>query len=74
MIGKWGFGPEDGDQPSHPNSRGFEEFYGYIDHGHAHEYYPQYLWHNGAKETVAANANGAKGAYARSAPQRTPSS
>ncbi|MFE6910752.1 sulfatase-like hydrolase/transferase [Streptomyces erythrochromogenes] len=64
VIGKWGFGPEDGDQPSHPNSRGFEEFYGYIDHGHAHDYYPQYLWHNGAKETVAANADGAKGAYA----------
>ncbi|MFF3724100.1 sulfatase-like hydrolase/transferase [Streptomyces erythrochromogenes] len=64
VIGKWGFGPEDGDQPSHPNSRGFEEFYGYIDHGHAHEYYPQYLWRNGTKETVAANANGAKGAYA----------
>ncbi|MEU9256467.1 sulfatase-like hydrolase/transferase [Streptomyces sp. NPDC048270] len=64
VIGKWGFGPEEGDQPSHPNARGFEEFYGYIDHGHAHEYYPQYLWHNGAKEAIAANANGAKGAYA----------
>ncbi|MFJ3727993.1 sulfatase-like hydrolase/transferase [Streptomyces sp. NPDC090045] len=64
VIGKWGFGPEEGDQPSHPNFRGFEEFYGYIDHGHAHEYYPQYLWHNGAKETIAANAGGAKGAYA----------
>ncbi|MFF0217791.1 sulfatase-like hydrolase/transferase [Streptomyces vinaceus] len=64
VIGKWGFGPEEGDQPSHPNSRGFEEFYGYIDHGHAHEYYPQYLWHNGAKEAIAANAGGAKGAYA----------
>ncbi|MCB5164538.1 sulfatase-like hydrolase/transferase [Streptomyces bambusae] len=64
LIGKWGFGPEEADQPSHPNSRGFEEFYGYIDHGHAHEYYPQYLWHNGVKETIAANAGGAKGAYA----------
>ncbi|MER6778550.1 MULTISPECIES: arylsulfatase [unclassified Streptomyces] len=63
VIGKWGFGPEEGDQPSHPNSRGFEEFYGYIDHGHAHEYYPQYLWHNGVKETIAANAGGVKGAY-----------
>ncbi|MFF1342013.1 sulfatase-like hydrolase/transferase [Streptomyces sp. NPDC058290] len=63
VIGKWGFGPEEGDQPSHPNSRGFEEFYGYIDHGQAHEYYPEYLWHNGVKETIAANAGGAKGAY-----------
>ncbi|MET9617082.1 sulfatase-like hydrolase/transferase [Kitasatospora indigofera] len=64
VIGKWGFGPEQGDQPSHPNARGFEEFFGYIDHGHAHEYYPQYLWHNGAKETIPANAGGAKGRYA----------
>ncbi|WP_328300477.1 sulfatase-like hydrolase/transferase [Streptomyces sp. NBC_00435] len=52
LFGKWGFGPETGDQPSHPGARGFEEFYGYIDHTHAHEYYPAYLWHNNAKETV----------------------
>ncbi|MBA2948236.1 sulfatase-like hydrolase/transferase [Streptomyces himalayensis] len=47
VIGKWGFGPEQVGQPSHPNSRGFEEFYGYISHRHAHSYYPSYLWHNG---------------------------
>ncbi|MFE2560645.1 sulfatase-like hydrolase/transferase [Streptomyces sp. NPDC059352] len=64
VIGKWGFGPESADQDSHPNARGFEEFHGYIDHGHAHQYYPAYLWHNGAKEPVPANADGAKGAYA----------
>ncbi|MFI5861645.1 sulfatase-like hydrolase/transferase [Streptomyces sp. NPDC051546] len=52
IFGKWGFGPEAGDQPSHPSARGFEEFYGYIDHGHAHEYYPAYLWNGNAKETV----------------------
>ncbi|MFD8634040.1 sulfatase-like hydrolase/transferase [Streptomyces sp. NPDC059533] len=54
LFGKWGFGPEAADQPSHPAARGFEEFYGYIDHSHAHEYYPSYLWHNDAKETVPA--------------------
>ncbi|MFD6873631.1 MULTISPECIES: sulfatase-like hydrolase/transferase [unclassified Streptomyces] len=54
LFGKWGFGPEAADQPSHPLARGFEEFYGYIDHSHAHQYYPSYLWHNGAKEPVAA--------------------
>lgn len=52
LFGKWGFGPEAGDQPSHPSVRGFEEFYGYIDHGHAHQYYPAYLWNGNAKETV----------------------
>ncbi|MFF1873309.1 sulfatase-like hydrolase/transferase [Kitasatospora herbaricolor] len=64
VIGKWGFGPEQGEQASHPNARGFEEFYGYIDHEHAHQYYPQYLWHNGVKETIPENAGGAKGRYA----------
>ncbi|MEU2828119.1 sulfatase-like hydrolase/transferase [Streptomyces lavendulae] len=54
LFGKWGFGPEAADQPSHPGARGFEEFYGYIDHGHAHEYYPAHLWHNAAEEPVAA--------------------
>ncbi|WP_067278567.1 sulfatase-like hydrolase/transferase [Streptomyces jeddahensis] len=49
VIGKWGFGPERAGQPSHPNSRGFEEFYGYIGHRQAHSYYPPYLWHNGEK-------------------------
>ncbi|MFD5340659.1 sulfatase-like hydrolase/transferase [Streptomyces hawaiiensis] len=63
-IGKWGFGPDLADQPSHPNARGFEEFYGYINHGHAHEYYPTYLWHNGQKVDIPENANGAMGTYA----------
>ncbi|MEV4081141.1 arylsulfatase [Nonomuraea fuscirosea] len=48
-IGKWGFGPEEPDQDSHPNVRGFDEFYGYIGHVHAHQYFPAYLWHNGEK-------------------------
>jgi arylsulfatase A-like enzyme len=48
-IGKWGFGPELAGQVSHPNMRGFDEFFGYIGHRHAHQYFPKYLWHNGAK-------------------------
>ncbi|UUU43324.1 sulfatase-like hydrolase/transferase [Streptomyces sp. NBC_00162] len=64
VIGKWGFGPEAADQDSHPAARGFEEFYGYIDHSHAHQYYPEYLWHNGTKELIPANAGGAKAVYA----------
>ncbi|MGI8335970.1 sulfatase-like hydrolase/transferase [Actinomadura scrupuli] len=63
-IGKWGFGPERAGQPSHPNERGFEEFFGYITHRHAHQYYPQYLWHNGAKVPLPENAGGRRGGYA----------
>ncbi|MEV7546522.1 sulfatase-like hydrolase/transferase [Streptomyces sp. NPDC089915] len=64
VIGKWGFGPEAPGQDSHPAARGFEEFYGYIDHGHAHQYYPEYLWHNDVKEPIPANAGGTKAVYA----------
>ncbi|MFJ8045702.1 sulfatase-like hydrolase/transferase [Kitasatospora sp. NPDC096147] len=64
VIGKWGFGPEAAGQESHPTARGFEEFYGYVSHDHAHDYYPDYLWHNDVKEAIPANAGGAKGTYA----------
>ncbi|MFI1653488.1 sulfatase-like hydrolase/transferase [Streptomyces sp. NPDC020472] len=64
VIGKWGFGPEAAGQDSHPAARGFEEFYGYIDHSHAHQYYPAYLWHNDVKEPIPANAGGVKAVYA----------
>ncbi|GAA2071531.1 sulfatase-like hydrolase/transferase [Actinomadura alba] len=64
IIGKWGFGPEQAGQASHPNARGFEEFYGYMTHGNAHNYYPADLWHNGEKEPVPENAGGKKGAFA----------
>ncbi|SEN27267.1 Arylsulfatase A [Nonomuraea pusilla] len=55
-IGKWGFGPEEPGQPSHPNERGFGEFFGYIGHKHAHEYYPRYLWHNGERVELGGRA------------------
>ncbi|MDF2709620.1 MAG: hypothetical protein K0R62_5272 [Nonomuraea muscovyensis] len=55
-IGKWGFGPEEPDQVSHPNARGFEEFFGYIGHRHAHEYYPDYLWRDGERVRLGRTA------------------
>ncbi|MEV5845636.1 sulfatase-like hydrolase/transferase [Streptomyces sp. NPDC051985] len=69
LIGKWGFGPNAPDQPgrpnpSHPNARGFEEFYGYLTHHHAHDYFPEYLWHNGTREEIPANKDGAQRVYA----------
>ncbi|MGW0705352.1 sulfatase-like hydrolase/transferase [Streptomyces sp. NPDC002643] len=64
LIGKWGFGPEQPNQPSHPNARGFEEFYGYLTHKHAHQYYPTYLWDNDRKEHIPENEGGARHVYA----------
>ncbi len=44
MFGKWGLGgPATG---SVPNTRGFDEFYGYLNQLHAHNYYPEHLWDN----------------------------
>ncbi|MGI5193501.1 sulfatase-like hydrolase/transferase [Streptomyces sp. CA-288835] len=64
LVGKWGFGPEEPNQPSHPNARGFDEFYGYISHRHAHDYYPPYLWRNAEREEIPENEDGARRAYA----------
>ncbi|MCL6544406.1 MAG: arylsulfatase [Bryobacteraceae bacterium] len=44
LFGKWGLGgPGTG---SVPNTRGFDEFYGYLDQQHAHNSYPEHLWEN----------------------------
>jgi len=44
LFGKWGLGgPGTG---SVPNTRGFDEFYGYLDQQHAHNTYPEHLWDN----------------------------
>ncbi|WP_460305576.1 arylsulfatase [Actinocorallia aurea] len=49
LFGKWGFSL-DKPGPDHPNEHGFSEFYGYLTHHAAHDYYPTRLWHN--KEAV----------------------
>lgn len=40
-FGKWGLGSEDG--AGRPLSQGFDQFTGYIDQTHAHNYFPTYL-------------------------------
>ena len=47
LFGKWGLG-EIGSQ-GHPNAMGFNEFLGYLNQRHAHNYYPSFLIHNRAK-------------------------
>ncbi len=49
-FGKWGIGniiPEDD-----PNRKGFDEFYGYVDMFHAHNFFPPFLVHNGRREKL----------------------
>jgi len=44
LFGKWGIGHE-GTQGT-PNKQGFDEFFGYMDQHHAHNYYPTFLMEN----------------------------
>ncbi len=53
LFGKWGLGEPD--TTGVPNAKGFDEFFGYLNQGHAHNYYPEYLWRNGEKVTLAGN-------------------
>jgi arylsulfatase A-like enzyme len=53
LIGKWGLG-EPG-TPGIPNLQGFDYFFGYLNQGHAHNYYPDYLWRNEDKVTIPGN-------------------
>ncbi len=46
VIGKWGLGDAQKAQPGLPRRQGFDYFFGYLRHGHAHNYYPSFLWRN----------------------------
>lgn len=53
IIGKWGVGeplPVDD-----PQRHGFNHAYGYVNMFHAHNFFPEFLYRNGAKELLPAN-------------------
>ena len=47
-CGKWGLGEANPAlaREGLPNDQGFDYFYGYLNHTHAHNYYPEFLWRN----------------------------
>jgi len=47
IVGKWGLG--EANSTGIPNKQGFDYFFGYLNHGNAHRYYPEYLWRNETK-------------------------
>ncbi len=71
LIGKWGLGNEN--TTGLPQKKGFDEFAGYLDQVHAHDYYSDHLWRFDPKtETKSGfdgrmplpeNAAGRKGLY-----------
>ncbi|MBT3383778.1 MAG: arylsulfatase [Prolixibacteraceae bacterium] len=44
LFGKWGLALHN--QYGIPNKMGFDEFYGYLNQRHAHNQYPEFLYHN----------------------------
>ena len=42
IFGKWGLGGKG--TTGAPQKQGFDEFYGYLEHVHAHEHYTDHLW------------------------------
>lgn len=55
MIGKWGLGEPN--TSGHPNLRGFDEFFGYLNQRRAHTYYPEFIWKNEEKAVLEGNQN-----------------
>lgn len=69
IIGKWGLGDEG--SSGVPNLKGFDEFLGYLNHTHAHDYYTDHLWRYAplvntnfdGQIPLIQNAGGRKGEY-----------
>jgi arylsulfatase A-like enzyme len=61
MTGKWGLG-EPG-TTGVPNRQGFDEWFGYLNQAHAHDYYPTYLWRNQEKIVIEGNLDGRQETY-----------
>ena len=53
LFGKWGLGGFD--MNSHPNDKGFDEFFGYLNQQHAHLSYPEHLWENKSEFLLTGN-------------------
>jgi len=52
-VGKWAMGGIG--TTGHPNKNGFDFWFGYLDQGQAHNYYPNHLWKNTEKIILKGN-------------------
>jgi arylsulfatase A-like enzyme len=60
-FGKWSLGVAE--TTGAPWKKGIGEWYGYLNQGHAHFYYPEYLYHNDKKVFLEGNAGGQRQDY-----------
>jgi len=54
LFGKWGLSKNDKPE-SFPTSQGFDEFFGFLDQRHAHNYFPTFLVHNAGERVPLPN-------------------
>ena len=58
-VGKWALGnvdePAEVDNPGHPNHNGFDMWFGYLNQGNAHNFYPPFLWDNMEQFALSGN-------------------
>ncbi len=53
LVGKWGLGAPG--SVGVPNRQGFDHFFGYLCQGHAHNYYPEFLYRNDEEAPLEGN-------------------
>ncbi len=61
IIGKWGLGVEG--TIGEPSKQGFDYSYGFLNQGHAHYQFPDYLFRNGQRIEIEENKNGKRKLY-----------
>jgi hypothetical protein len=47
--------PSEIENAGHPNNNGFDYWFGYMNQGNAHNYYPPFLWENKTQVPLAGN-------------------
>ena len=55
-VGKWALGHAE--SSGAPHRQGFDYWFGYLDQGNAHNYFPEYLWENGRRVSLPGNREG----------------
>ncbi|NQT24584.1 arylsulfatase [candidate division KSB1 bacterium] len=60
-FGKWSLGIEK--TTGAPWKQGFDQFFGYLNQGNAHRYYPDFLWENDQKVELPENLDGQQSTY-----------
>jgi arylsulfatase A-like enzyme len=61
IIGKWGLGVSG--TTGEPNKKGFDYSYGFLNQGHAHYQFPDYLFRNGKRFEIEENRNDGRKFY-----------